>query len=63
MLSADNPCKQLGPSSVPTFGGAWSGSKLFDTNGISEDFFFELDDFGKKNSAEAMQKKKKKNHS
>ena len=34
--AADNFCKQFGPRSGPTQCGAWSGSKLFDTDGIPE---------------------------
>ena len=36
MSSADNLCKQLGPRSGGQRVGAWSGSKLFDTDGIPE---------------------------
>ena len=38
--SADNFCKQFGPSSVPTKRRAWSGSKLFD---ILKEFFQKVD--------------------
>ena len=35
---ADNFCKQFGPRSGPTFCWDWSGSKLFDTEGIPKNF-------------------------
>ena len=37
--SADNFCKQFGPRSGPTKCRAWSGSKMFDTDGIPERIF------------------------
>ena len=46
--SANNICKQFGPRSGPTNGRAWSGSKLFDTDGIPEIFFENFDILKKK---------------
>ena len=52
LLFADNLCKQFEPRSGPAKLRAWSGSKLFDTDGIPERFFW------KKNNL----KKRKKSH-
>ena len=40
LTSNDNLCKQFGSRSGPTKRQAWSGSKLFDTDGNPERFFF-----------------------
>ena len=45
--SADNLCKQLGSRSGPTFGRAWSGSKLFDILMVFLKEFFETTDYEK----------------
>ena len=45
--SADNFCKQIGPSSGPTKSRAWSGSNLFDTQMVFLKEFFEKVDFEK----------------
>ena len=39
LLSAHNPCKQIGPRLGPAESQALSGSKLFDTDGISDRIF------------------------
>ena len=57
MLSADNLCKQLGPSSVPNLVGPDLDPNCL-TQMVFLEEFFELDDFGEKNSAEATQKNK-----
>ena len=49
VLSADKLHEQLGSWSDPTFCRAWSGSKLFDTDGIQKEFFENLN-FDDKNS-------------
>ena len=47
MLSADNFCKQFGPSSGPTECQAFSGHKLFYTLLVFRKDFFEKVDFEK----------------
>ena len=39
-MSADNLWEQFGSRSGPTESRAWSGSKLFDTDGISKSWFW-----------------------
>ena len=43
VLSADNICAQFGPKSGLTKRQSWSGSKLFDTDGIPEFLFEKVD--------------------
>ena len=58
--SADNLCKQFAPRSGLTKCQAWSGSKLFDTDGILEIIFHKID-FGRKKHAKFPSRPRVKN--
>ena len=59
MLSADNLCKQLGPSSVPNLVGPDLDPNCL-TQMVFLEEFFELDDFGEKTPQKQCKKKNKK---